>query len=237
MSVSGVKAVLFDVFGTVVDWHGTMHREIDIFRGQKNATFDTGTFVTAWRTAYRQGLADIRAGKAPKISNRLVYRAGLEKLLAEHKVKNVSEAELEHLSRIDQRFQPWSDLIAGITRLKKKFITGTLSNGTLVALTNMAKNAGLPWDVIISADLLGAHKPAPEAYLKTATLLDLNPEEILLGAAHNYDLKAAQSNGYKTGFICRPLEHGPNGKNETEAEGGWDIISDSIEELAEKLGA
>lgn len=237
MSVSGVKAVLFDVFGTVVDWYGTMTHEISDLAQQQKIEIDTDAFVNAWRAAYRQGLADIRDGKAPKVSNQMVYRATLEKLLTQHGIENLSADEKDHLSRIDQRFQPWPDSIAGLNRLKKKFIIGTLSNGTLVALTNMAKNTGLPWDVIFSADLLGTYKPAPETYLGAIKLLELEPEQVLLGAAHNYDLKAAASHGLKTGFVCRPLEHGPNGKNETKAEGDWDIVSNSIKELAEKLGA
>lgn len=167
----------------------------------------------------------------------MVYRATLDTLIEQCNIVNVTEEEIDYLSRIDQRFQPWPDSVAGLQRLKAEFIIGTLSNGTLVALTNMAKNTSLPWDVIFSADLLGTYKPAPETYLGAIKLLELEPGQVMLAAAHNYDLKAAASHGMKTGFVCRPLEHGPQGKNETKAEGPWDVISDSIEELAEKLGA
>lgn len=237
MGVSGVKAVLFDVFGTVVDWYGTMLSEIENLSQNKGVELDAGAFVNAWRAAYRQGLADIRDGKAKKISNRMVYRAALDTLIEQHNIDGVTAEEKDYLSRIDQRFQPWPDSVLGLTRLKSKFIVGTLSNGTLVALTNMAKNTGLSWDVIFSADLLGTYKPAPETYLGAIKLLDFEPEHVMLAAAHNYDLKAAATHGMKTGFVCRPLEHGPHGKNEINAEGNWDIVSDSIEELAEKLGA
>ena len=237
MSVSGLKAVLFDVFGTVVDWHGTMLGEINELSRHKGAAVDADQFVNKWRAAYRQGLANIRDGKAPKISNRMVYHASLNTLLEQYNIENVSEDKKEHLSRIDQRFQPWPDSVAGLQRLKSKFIVGTLSNGTLVALTNMAKNTGLPWDIIFSADLLGTYKPAPETYLGAIKLLELEPNQVMLAAAHNYDLKAAASHGMKTGFVCRPQEHGPHGKNETEAKGPWDAVTNSVEELADALGA
>ena len=182
-------------------------------------------------------MADIRAGKMEKQTNRMVYRLALQRLLAQHDIDSLTDEDLDHFSRIDHRYQPWPDSIAGLTRLKKRFITGTLSNGTSVALINMAKNVGLPWDVIFSADMLGVHKPASEAYLKAATLLDLEPGQIMLAATHNQDLHGAASAGLKTGFVCRPMEFGPGQVKDTQAEGSWDIVSDSIEELAQKLDA
>ena len=237
MSVSGIKAVLFDVFGTVVDWRGTMLNEIDALKREKNTPLEAETFIDTWRAAYREGMADIRAGNVERQTNRMVYRVALEKLLQQHAVTNITEDEKDHLSRIDHRYQPWPDSIPGLTRLKQKFIIGTLSNGTSVALVNMAKNVGLPWDVIFAADMLGAHKPAPEAYLKAAKLLDLKLGQIMLAAAHNQDLKGAAAAGFKTGFICRPTEYGPDQAKDTQADGPWDVVSDSIEELAAALGA
>ncbi len=237
MSVSGIKAVLFDVFGTVVDWRSSMLAEIEALNHEKKLGIEAEAFIDSWRAAYRQGMADIRAGKMIKRTNRMVYHLALQRLLAQHDIDSLTDEDLDHFSRIDHRYQPWPDSIAGLTRLKKKFITGTLSNGTSVALVNMAKNVGLPWDVIFSADMLGVHKPAPEAYLKAATLLDLEPGQIMLAAAHNQDLKGAASAGLKTGFVCRPLEFGPGQVKDTQAEGSWNIVSQSIEELAQKLNA
>jgi len=236
VSVSGVKAVLFDVFGTVVDWRTSMLDEIGALVREKNLKIKPEPFIDSWRAAYRQGMADIRTGNIEKQTNRMVYRIALEKLLLEHTITNVTEDEKDHLSRIDHRYQPWPDSIPGLNRLKKKFITGTLSNGTSVALVNMAKNVGLPWDVIFSADMLGVHKPAPAAYLKAATLLDLEPIQIMLAAAHNQDLKGAAAAGLKTGFIVRSMEFGPGQDKDRTADGPWDIVTNSIEELAEKLG-
>jgi 2-haloacid dehalogenase len=232
-----VRAVLFDVFGTVVDWRSSMFAEINDFKVKKNIEVDVESFIDLWRAAYRQGMADMRAGKSKKMSNRMVYRTALQHLLNEHLNEYFTNDELDHLSRIDHRYHPWPDSIPGLTRLKKKLITGTLSNGTSVALINMAKNAGLPWDVIFSANMLGIHKPSPKAYLTAVKLLGLDPDHVILAAAHNQDLKAARAVGLKTAFICRPTEFGPYQEKDTTAEGPWDFITNSVEELADQLGA
>jgi 2-haloacid dehalogenase len=232
-----VQAVLFDVFGTVVDWRATMLAEMTDVKAQKNLDINVEMFINSWRAAYRQAMADIRVGKSAKSANRMVYRKTLQDLLHNYEIDAFTDSELDHLSKIDHRYQPWPDSVPGLMRLKTKFLTGTLSNGTSVALINMAKNVGLPWDVIFSADMLGMHKPAPEAYLTAARLLDLDPAQVMLGAAHNQDLKGARAVGLKTAFICRPTELGPGQEKDISAEGPWDIVTKSIEELADALDA
>jgi 2-haloacid dehalogenase len=161
----------------------------------------------------------------------------LDALLDEFGVKDVSEAERDHLNRAWHRLNPWPDSVEGLTRMKRRYVIGTLSNGNIALLTNMAKHAGLPWDCILSAENFRHYKPDPEAYLGTADTLGLKPHEVMLCAAHNSDLAAAKKQGLRTGFVARPSEYGPNQTRDLKAEQDWDAVGTDFVDLAKKLGA
>jgi len=159
----------------------------------------------------------------------------LDELLARHDIQNLTEQEIDHLNRAWHRLDPWPDAVAGLTRLKHKFILATLSNGNVSLLVNMAKRAGLPWDAVLGAETAGAYKPQPEAYLRSAELLGLAPEQCMMVAAHNGDLAAASALGMKTAFVLRPTEYGPKQTSDLIVEGDWDIVAGNFTELAKML--
>ena len=151
-------------------------------------------------------------------------------------IKGLNDDDLDYMTKGWHRLKPWPDVVAGLTRLKTKFIMGTLSNGNVGLLTRMAKNAGLPWDLVMSAELFEHYKPDREAYLGAARLLNLPPDEVMLVAAHNDDLAAARSCGLKTGFVPRPTEYGPLQKKDFKADVEWDVMGASFGEIADRLG-
>ena len=166
----------------------------------------------------------------------VLHRRSLEKLVDQLGIKGLSDADLHHLTMGWHRLLPWPDSVAGLTRLKAKYIISPLSNGNVALLTNMAKFAGLPWDLIMSAELFEHYKPDPETYLGAAKLLCLKPEQVMMVAAHNNDLKAAQSHGLKTAFVARPTEYGPLQKRDFEAKGDWDIVAKDFGGIADRMG-
>jgi 2-haloacid dehalogenase len=165
-----------------------------------------------------------------------LHRKSLEKLVAQFSISGLNEADLHYLTTGWHRLNPWPDSISGLTRLKTKYIIGPLSNGNVALLTNMAKFAGLPWDLVLSAELFEHYKPDPETYLGAARLLGLPPEQVMMVAAHNHDLKAAQKLGLKTAFVARPTEYGPLQKYDFEAKGDWDIVAKDFNGIAERMG-
>ena len=165
-----------------------------------------------------------------------LHRRSLEKLVAQFSIQGLNEADLHHLTLGWHRLHAWPDSVAGLTRLKKKYIIAPLSNGNVALLTNMAKFAGLPWDLVLSAELFEHYKPDPETYLGAARLLGLAPQQVMMVAAHNSDLKAAQQLGLKTAFVARPTEYGPLQKYDFEARGDWDVVAKDFGEVADKMG-
>jgi len=161
----------------------------------------------------------------------------LEDLLKEFAIKGLSEQEKDHWNRVWHRLKPWPDSVAGLARLKKKFTIAPLSNGNVSLLADMAKNAGLPWDLILSAELARHYKPDRESYLTACELLSLKPEEVMMTAAHRSDLEAARSNGLRTGFIHRSSEYGPSRQGDTAKAGDFDVVSENMIDLAAKMGA
>ena len=235
--ISAVKALVFDVFGTVVDWRTSL---IADFTKWGETARHRGRLDRAGRWLAR-GLCrlDGRGAKASRTrlrdpghaapavagkTGRAVFDSGL------------TEADLHYLTMGWHRLHPWPDSVAGLTRLKTKYIIAPLSNGNVALLTNMAKFAGLPWDLILSAELFEHYKPDPETYLGAARLLCLPPEQVMMVAAHNHDLKAAQKLGLKTAFVARPTEYGPLQKYDFEAKGDWDIVAKDFDGIAERMG-
>jgi 2-haloacid dehalogenase len=182
-------------------------------------------------------MAKVRSRAMPWTNLDRLHRGLLEELLKEFHIEGLSEEEKDHWNRVWHRLKPWPDSIAGLTRLKKKYIIAPLSNGHVALLTNMAKNAGLPWDLILSAELARHYKPDREVYLTAVSLLDLKPEEVMMCAAHSGDLIAARGCGLRTGFIYRPEEFGPGGKVDEAKEGDFDVVAGDMLDLALMLGA
>ena len=178
----------------------------------------------------------VRRGEIPWTNLDALHRASLEELLREFGVEGLTEDERDHLNRVWHRLEPWPDAVEGLTRLKERHVIGPLSNGNVALLVNMAKRAGLPWDLILSSELVRHYKPDPETYLSAPQLLSLRPDQVMMVAAHPDDLRAAQTNGLKTAYVPRPLEFGPGGSADPP-DSSFDLVADDFIELAEKLGA
>ena len=181
-------------------------------------------------------MEDVRSGRRDYVSLDLLHRESLTTLLQRHDVPPLAPHEIEHLVCIWHSFTPWSDTVEGLYRLKRRYITGTLSNGNIGLMTRLSKHAGLPWDVILGAEVVGNYKPLPEVYLGSADALNLEPRECMLVAAHNDDLAAASDVGYRTAFVLRPTEYGSRQSSNTAATSAWDIVTDSFHGLADALG-
>jgi len=235
-ALPGVKALVFDVFGTVVDWRSGIARDARTFLAQHGrADVDPHAFADAWRRRYQPAMEVVRSGRRPFTRLDVLHRENLDALLADHGIA-ADEADRDWLNRAWHRLDPWPDTIPGLIRLKARHFIAPLSNGNILLLANMAKRAGIPWDAILGAEPVRAYKPQPEAYTRTADILGLEPGEVALVAAHNGDLAAARKAGLKTAFVLRPTEHGPGQSTDTRAEAEWDAIAGSFEEMAERLG-
>jgi len=232
-----VQALTFDVFGTVVDWRSSVIAEGEALARQKGLRVDWAKFADAWRGGYGPSMDRVRRGELPWTNIDRLHRMVLDRLLSEFGADGLSEAEKDHFNRAWRRLKPWPDAVAGLTRLKRRFIIATLSNGNVALLTNMAKHAGLPWDCILSGELFRHYKPDPEVYQGAAELLGLKPDQVMMVAAHKGDLKAARAVGLKTAFVPRPQEFGGTRKADTGSEPWIDVTANDFVELAAKLGA
>ena len=232
-----VKALVFDVFGTVVDWRGSIIRDVEDLARRKNLRVDAAQFADAWRAGYAPTMNRVRTGELPWTKLDALHRRILDRLLVEFGLTTLSETEIVALNLVWHRLQPWPDAVGGLTRLKKKFVLAPLSNGNLSLLTDLARYGGLPWDCILGAELVRHYKPDPEVYRSAADFLDLKPVEVMMVAAHLIDLRAAKAVGLKTAFVPRALEFGPAGKPELQADASVDLTAKDFGELAERLGA
>ena len=231
-----VQALLFDVFGTVVDWRSSLIADLGRFGAEKGLKADWAQFADDWRGLYQPAMDEVRTGRRPWTILDALHRESLEKLLAKHAISGLSEADKDHINRVWHRLEPWPDAVEGLGRLKSRYIIGTLSNGNVGLLTRMAKHGHLPWDVVLGAETARAYKPLPQAYLASAELLNLKPGQVMLVAAHNGDLAAAASCGLATAFVARPTEYGPHQKRDFKADRDWDVVTDSFIGLAKAMG-
>jgi 2-haloacid dehalogenase len=234
-----VKALVFDTFGTLVDWRGSVIAEGQVWGKAKGLQIDWAQFADRWRLGYRPAMDKVRKGEIPWTRLDDLHRMILEDLLKQYNIGGLSEEEKVHWTYVWRRLKPWPDTVEGLTRLKKKFIIAPLSNGNIALMTNLAKFGGLPWDAILGAELAKHYKPDREVYLSAAYYLDLKPEEVMMVAAHTQDLQAARSGGLRTGFIYRPNEFG-GGAAGTPAKaqpGDFDVVSTSAIDLAHHLGS
>ena len=234
--LSSVKALTFDVFGTVVDWRSSVIKELSLLGESKGVTADWQSFADKWRGGYAPSMDRVRKGELPWKNIDELHIMVLDQLLEEYQITGLTEDEKVHLNKAWHRLAPWPDTVEGLTRLKQKYIIATLSNGNISLLANMAKHSNLPWDVILSSELAKHYKNDHEVYLTAASLLDLSPDEIMMCAAHQDDLTAASEVGFKTAYINRPLEFGPGRPNDSTDNMPCDIIADDISDLAKQLG-
>ncbi len=234
--MSQPKALLFDVFGTVVDWRGSVIRQLDAFGAKHGLSADWVAFADAWRGLYQPSMEEVRSGRRPWTILDVLHRESLDSLLAQHGFEGIPEEVVADLNKAWHRLDPWADSVAGLTRLKTRHIVSSLSNGNIALLVDMAKFGGLPWDVVLCAETARAYKPLPAAYLTSAEQLGLAPADCMMCAAHNDDLAAAQALGLQTAFICRPTEHGPGQTKDLAPTGDWTHAVGSMTELADALG-
>jgi 2-haloacid dehalogenase len=223
-----LQAVLFDTFGTVVDWRTGIAAAV----AEQTATVDPVAFADAWRARYQPSMEPIRAGRRPYVRLTDLHRENLTATLADFGWEPVG---VEQLNRAWERLPPWPDSVEGLQLIKRHWLIGPLSNGDTALLARMARHAGLPWDVVLGSDVTRRYKPHPEAYTRAAAFLDLPPSAVMLVAAHNDDLAAARAAGLATGFVPRPTEHGPDQRTDLTATADWDVVAADFLELAGRL--
>ena len=227
------KILAFDIFGTVVDWHGSIVREMQALYPQ----VDGNAFALAWRAGYQPAMQRVRSGELSWVRIDELNRMILDAMLPIFGLAHLSEAERQHLNRVWHRLEAWPDSVEGLLRLKTRYTLCTLSNGNIGLLTNMAKRAGLPWDCILSAEVFRAYKPDPATYLGVAKVFDVAPEQVMLCAAHHDDLAAARACGLQTAYIERPLEFGAAQVKDVSPQAGNDFHARDVVQLAELLGS
>jgi len=232
-----VRAVLFDVFGTVVDWRTGITSAVGEFAVRHQLELDPGAFADDWRGQYAPSMRRVRLGHRPFASLDVLHRENLDEVLRARGMDpgSVDSAELDGLARAWRFLPPWPDSVEGIGQLKRGYIVGPLSNGNTSLLVDMAKATGLPWDLILGSDVTRAYKPDPDAYRRPAEYLGLDPAQIMLAAAHNGDLAGARAAGLATAFVSRPAEHGPGSAQDATPTGDWDLTATSITDLAAQL--
>jgi 2-haloacid dehalogenase len=238
MLADSIHALVFDVFGTCTDWRGSIIREIDAVARAKGLTVDSSTMADEWRReGYIRGIARIRAGETPYVSSDDLFRAKLDELLPRFGLSGLTEGEIVDLAHAWRRLDPWPDTVPGLLQLKRKYTISTLSNGSFATLTTMAKRVGMPWDCIITTELRRTFKPEREAYLLAGVLLDLEPDQVMLVAAHESDLKGAQAAGLHIALVPRPGEWGPNAPPPPPPAPSFDFVATDFLNLANQLGA
>jgi 2-haloacid dehalogenase len=240
MILDRVRALVFDVFGTVVDWRSGVARDAAPFLARHaRSRVDPAAFADAWRRRYDPAMEAIRSDRRPFVRLDVLHWENLVAILPAFGIDpaKVPAADLDELNLAWHRLDPWPDVVAGLTRLKSRYIIAPLSNGNVILILDMAKRAGLPWDAILGAELAQAYKPDPEAYLRTVDILAMRPDEVCMVAAHNSDLAAARACGLATAFVPRPAEHGPGQAKDLAPAQDWDVVAEDFGALAEKLGA
>jgi 2-haloacid dehalogenase len=230
-----VRALLFDTFGTVVDWRTSLIEAFTVFGAHRGLTADWTALVDAWRGAYHPSMDAVRTGAQPWTDLDGLHRASLDMLLPQFGLGSLPEADRAELTLGWHRLAAWPDAVPGLQRLHRRFVLGPLSNGNVSLMIDLARFNGLPWDMVFGADVFGHYKPDPETYLGACRLLSLDPAQVMLCAAHNYDLGAAKALGLRTAFIVRPTEYGPAQQKDLAPTGAWDVAVTSIEALADQL--
>ena len=235
MDVTNVKALIFDVFGTVVDWRSSIIKHGQQFGKRYGVEADWDAFADAWRGKYRPFMDKVRHGELPWTNLDGLHRMALEEVLSEFKITGISDNAKAELNLAWHDLRPWPDSVPGLYRLKHRFIIAPMSNGNVALMTNMAKNGGLPWDCILGAELARHYKPDPQSYLTAVELLSLQPQQVMMVAAHQNDLLAAGKLGLKTGFVPRPMERGPGQTPDPTPDPSFTVVANDFIDLADKL--
>ena len=233
---STVKAMVFDTFGSVVDWRGSITRDLTRWGTENGYSCDWTALAVKWRALYQPSMEKVRSGQREWTILDVLHRESLEQLLPEFGLEKMTESQRQHVNKVWHRLDGWPDAVSGLTRLKSKYIIAPLSNGNVSLLTDIAKYTGLPWDLNLSTEVFHCYKPQPQSYLGVAKILQLDPSEVMMCAAHNDDLAAARKVGLKTAFWPRPTEHGPEQKTNLAATEKWDIVAKDIRDLATQMG-
>jgi 2-haloacid dehalogenase len=231
-----VQALTFDTYGTVVDWRDSVLAELTAFGAARGLAVDWTAFLTEWKAAYRPGMDRVNSGEWPWTTVEAIYRRRLEELLPRYEIESLGEADLVRLTRAWWRLHPWAHAVPGLRRLRTRFLLSPLSNGSFAGMVHLARFAGLPWDCIITAENARCYKPRPEVYRTAVRLLGLRPAEVMMVAAHNYDLAAARTCGLGTAFVPRPAEHGPGQTSDLAPDADWDVVASDFLDLADQLG-
>jgi len=232
-----LKLLAFDVFGTVVDWRSSVIAEGEQLGKVKGLDIDWAAFADGWRSIYRPYMDKVQNGELPWTKLDDLHRMMLTETLKKFDIHSLSDEEKEQLNRVWHRLKPWPDSVAGLQRLKSRFVIAPLSNGNISLLTNMAKHTALPWDCILSAENVRRYKPDPSVYLLAPQLFDLKPDQVMMVAAHEHDLQSARKHGLRTAYVHRPLEHGPGKVTEMPPKDRYDIVADDFLDLADRLSA
>lgn len=237
MNVANIKVIVFDTFGTVVDWRGSITRDLMAWGEAQGIKADWLQLADLWRGQYEPEMDRVRSGEIPFTNLDDLHAHALHGVLERLNIRGLSHAQFYHITRVWHRLHAWPDAVAGLTRLKAKYVIGPLSNGNVALLVNMAKHAGLPWDHVFSCELFQQYKPHPDSYLGVVRMMNLLPFEVMMCAAHNYDLSAARKVGLVTAFVPRPTEFGPSQTTDLGPSENWDIVAVDFKDLASQLGA
>jgi 2-haloacid dehalogenase len=237
LDLSSVKALVFDTFGTVVDWRSSVAHEVEELAKRKGFSVDAAKFADAWRAGYGPSMNRVRTGELPWTKLDDLHRMTLDKILTDFGITQLTDSEKNVLNRAWHRLRPWPDAVGGLTRLKKKFIIAPLSNGNIGLMTDLAKYSGLPWDCTLGAELVRHYKPDREVYQSAADFLNLQTSEVVMVAAHLGDLRSAKAAGLKTAFVARPAEYGPGGRPDLKPDSSVDVSASDFNDLAGHLGA
>ncbi len=233
---TNVRALLFDVFGTLVDWRSGIARESESLLGPLGYKLDWLAFADAWRGEYQTGMEEVRSGRIPFSKLDIIHRHNLNRILPRFELTGIAESKLVDLNLAWHRLDAWADVTEGLLRLKKKFLLAPVSNGNISLMVNLARRNRFPWDAILGAEIAGDYKPKPAVYLKSCEAFDLAPNQCMMVAAHSNDLSSAAACGLRSGHVARPDEAGP-GKGERAPKIKVDVAASSLNDLAEKLGA
>ncbi len=236
--IDGLEALVFDVFGTLVDWRTSLIDDLSAFGERSTLDVDWAAFVDDWRGEYAPSMDRVRRGEQPWTTIDALHRTSFDALASRYGFADALDEDARRWC-VDRwhRLRPWRDTVAGLERLRRRYIVGTLSNGNVRLLADLVKSAPLPMDVVLSAELFRRYKRDPEVYRGAVELLGTEPGRVMLVAAHNDDLHAAAREGMRTAFVARPTEYGPRQAHDVRADPGIDLAVRDLGELADRLGA
>ncbi|HEY2917410.1 MAG TPA: haloacid dehalogenase type II [Candidatus Binatia bacterium] len=234
-SVADIQALVFDTYGTVVDWRAGVLEALFALGRSRGLTVDWDAFLSDWKT--RPIMDRVNRGELPWMKMESIHRQALAEPLARYGISQLTDSEIDNIVQARWRLKPWPDAVPGLTRLKQRYVISPLSNASFIGMVKLAKFAGLPWDCVITAENARCYKPHPEAYRTAVSLLGLRPAQVMMVAAHNYDLRAAQAEGLRTAFVPRLTEYGPAQTTDLTPDGDWDVIAKNFLDLATLLGA